>query len=224
MSNSFTGFSCEMLDFLFELQFSNTIEKQADNLIKYKKLISEPLRLLYNSLLDTVLDLDLSLETKPSRCISTPYTDRRFSPNVPLKEYMYLRFKQNGKITNIPGLYFDMGIEYYGYGIRIYKQTSRGMDVLREKISKKPDRYSVLLDKIFTAGFTVVGEKFKKDHYPEIPECSAKEILNRRGFYIEKAVAVSENTFSSALADELSDAFIKLNDLFKIFEEDRLSS
>jgi hypothetical protein len=29
MSNSFTGFPHEMLDFLFELKFSNTIEKQA---------------------------------------------------------------------------------------------------------------------------------------------------------------------------------------------------
>ena len=218
-TDSFNGFSPKVLDFLFELRFSNTTAKQADNLLKYKRLISEPLGLLYESLLDTVLHLDLSLETKPSRCISTPYTDRRFSPNVPLKEYMYIRFKQYGKITDILGLYFDMGIKHYGYGIRIYKQTSRGMDKLREKIAEKPDKYSALLDEIFAAGFTVVGEKYKKDHYPEIPECFAKEILNRRRFYIEKAVPVGENVFSSALADELSDGFIKLNGFFKLLEE-----
>lgn len=218
MSNSFRGFTFEMLDFLIELRFSNTIERQADNLIKYKRLISEPLGLLYESLLDTVTGLDLSLDTKPSRCISTPYTDRRFSPNAPLKEYMYIRFKQYGKETDIPGLYFDMGIEHFGYGIRIYKQTSHGMDKLRGKIIENPEKYSTLLNEISVAGFVVAGEKFKKDHYPAVMECSAKEIINRRGFYIEKAVPVGDYVFSAAFADELSDGFRKLGKLFKLLE------
>ena len=89
---------------------------------------------------------------------------------------------------------------------------------LHEKIAEKPDKYSALLDEIFAAGFTVVGEKYKKDNYPEIPECFAKEILNCRGFYIEKTVPVGENVFSSALADELSDGFIKLNGFFELLE------
>jgi len=219
MSNTYTGFSREMLDFLFELQFSNTIEKQSDNLIKYKKLISQPLTLLYEDLLKTVLNLGLCLDTKPSRCISTPYTDRRFSPNVPLKEYMYIRFKQYGKITDVPGLYFDMGIEHYGYGIRIYKQTSQGMYKLREKIVEDLDKYLVLLDEISAAGFKVVGNMYKKDHYPEMPECFTKEILNRRGFYIEKARHIGNNVFSTALADELSDGFVKLSGFFELLEK-----
>jgi len=219
MSDSFSGFPCEMLDFLLELQFSNTIEKQADHLIKYKKLISEPLNLLYETMLDTVLDLNLPVETKPSRCISTPYTDRRFSPNVPLKEYLYLRFKQCGKTEDIPGLYFDMGIEYYGYGIRIYKQTARGMQKLRERILENPGSCSVILDELYSAGFTVMGEKYKKDHYPEFVDCSAKDILNRRGFYIEKAVPVGGNVFSCALANELSCAYRQLSGFYRILEE-----
>lgn len=218
-NNVFSGFSPELLDFLFELRFSNTIEKQADNLVRYKKLISEPLTLLYEAMLDTVLELNLPVETKPSRCMSTPYTDRRFSPNVPLKEYMYIRFKQYGKETDILGLYFDMGIEYYGYGIRIYKQTSRGMDKLREKMLENLDKYSVLLNEIYSAGFAVVGEKYKKDHYPKLTDCLVKYILNHRGFYIEKAVPVGDNVFSSALADELSEAYRKLSKLFELLEE-----
>lgn len=99
-NDGFCGFSPEMLSFLFELKFSNTIDKQAENLVKYKKLISEPLMLLYENLLETVLDLELLVETKPSRCVSTPYTDRRFSPQAPLKEYMYIRFKQAKRKEN----------------------------------------------------------------------------------------------------------------------------
>lgn len=219
LNNSFCGFSPEMLPFLFELKFTNTIDNQKENLIKYKKLISEPLMLLYDLLLETVLDLGLSVETRPSRCVSSPYTDRRFSPNVPLKEYMYIRFKQYGKKTDIPGLYFDMGIEHYGYGIRIYKQTSRGMNKLRERIKENPQKFSAAIEKISCAGFSVIGEKYKKDHFPEIPECKAKDILNRSGFYLEKAVPVGDAVFSSSLAEELSCAYRQLSDFYQLLEE-----
>ena len=218
-NKSFSGFSSEMLSFLFELKFSNTIDKQAENLIRYKKLITEPLMLLYEHLLETVLDLGLSVETKPSRCVSTPYTDRRFSPQTPLKEYMYIRFKQCGKETDIPGLYFDMGIDHYGYGIRVYKQTSGGMDKLRERIKNDPQKFSAAIEELSDAGFKLIGEKYKKDHFPEIAECKAKDILTRRNFYLEKAVPVGDNVFSSALAEELSCAYKQLSIFYKLLEE-----
>lgn len=218
-NTNFCGFSSEMISFLFELKFSNTLDKQAENLIKYKKLISEPLMMLYEHLLETVLDLGLAVETRPSRCVSTPYTDRRFSPQVPLKEYMYIRFKHSGKKADIPGLYFDMGAEHYGCGIRIYKQTSAGMDKLRKRIKDEPQKFSDAIDRISSAGFSVIGEKYKKDHFPEIEKCKAKEILNMRNFYIEKAVPVGENVFSSSLADELSLAYRQLSDFYQLLVE-----
>lgn len=218
-NDGFRGFSPEMLSFLFEMKFSNTIDKQAENLVKYKKLISEPLMLLYENLLETVLDLELEVETKPSRCVSTPYTDRRFSPQAPLKEYMYIRFKQSGKKTDIAGLYFDMGIEHYGYGIRIYKQTSKGMDKLRERILNDPQKFSRAIEDLYSDGFAVVGKRYKRDHFPEIPECKAKDILNRRNFYIEKAVPIGENVFSSALTEELSCTYRQLRIFYKLLEE-----
>ena len=218
-NNSFCGFPPEMPSFLFDLKFSNTSDKQAENLIRYKKLISEPLMLLYEHLLETVMDLGLSVETRPSRCVSTPYTDRRFSPQVPLKEYMYIRFRQSGKKTDIAGLYFDMGAEHYGYGIRIYKQTSFGMDKLRKRIKENPQKFSAALEDISSAGFKVIGEKYKKEHFPEIEECQAKEILNRRSFYLEKSVPISNIVFSSSLARELSDAYKKLSNFYQLLEE-----
>lgn len=216
IEGKFSGFSPKMTDFLFELRFNNTIEKQADNIVKYKKLISEPLVLLYNDLLSAVTALGLPVETRPARCLSTPYTDRRFSPTVPLKEYMYIRFKQGGKKSDVPGLYFDMGMEHYGYGIRVYKQTARGMEALRGRIGAAPEKFSAILDDVMGAGFEIKGEKFKKDHFPDMPDCAAKEILNRRGFYIEKAVAVGKNVFSSALSDELSAAFELLSGIYEV--------
>lgn len=175
MSGNFKGFDKGTNDFLFELQFINTIEKQNKNLVKYKKYITIPINLLYLDLLEVINQINVDFETKPARCISTPYTDRRFSPNVPLKEYMYLRFRQPNRKTNILGLYFDMGCDAYGYGLKIYKPTSKDMNLLREKISENVNLLSKLIDDLILKGFEITGEKYKKDHFPDIPECSAKE-------------------------------------------------
>lgn len=219
MDNQFTGFSTDMIDFLFELQFTNTIENQGENIVKYKELISKPLRLLYEDLLHTVVDLQLDVETKPARCVSSPYTDRRFSKSTPLKEFMYIRYKKRDKETDTCGLYFDMGVDSFSYGIRMYWQTTQGVNLLREKILEKPDEYSSLLDEAFADGFEVFGDKYNKDHYPSLPECSAKEILNRRRFFIGKSKPINENVFSQALAVELSKGFIKLRSLFILLED-----
>ena len=211
LNNSFKGFPKEMPTFLFELRFHNTIEDQAENVEKYKKLIIEPLRLLYGALIPTITSLDYPFDIKPARCISTPYTDRRYFPSAPLKEYMYIRFKQFGKDENVPGLYFDMGAQHYSYGLRIYKQTTDGIKKLREKIFERPEFYSDQLYQVIADGFSVHGELYKRDHHPKLPDCRAKEILNRKYFHIGKIRPVHDNVFTSNLAKEIAEGFVSVS-------------
>lgn len=214
--NRFNGFPKETADFLFSLKFQNTVSKEKENLLKYKVLVSEPLKLLYEELLPTVLKINFPFETKPSRCISTPYTDRRFSPDIPLKEYMYIRFKYTNLRENIPGLYFDMGSDYYSYGLRIYRQNIKGMDRIREKISKEPEKFSEILDGLTDKGFSVNGESYKKDKAPGLPDCSAKKLYNLKSFYIGKDVEVGGNVFSNILAGEIKGGFIAVSEFLKL--------
>lgn len=214
--NSFKGFDKEINNFLFELQFCNTVEKQKENLVKYKKYITSPLNLLYLDLLEVLSQFDIDFETKPARCISTPYTDRRFSPAVPLKEYMYLRFRQTNKKSDIPGLYFDMGSDAYGYGLKVYKPTSGGMDLMRRKIADNIRLFSRLIDELTEKGFKVTGEKYKKDRFPEIEECTAKELLNMKTFGISKCKEVNEAVYSPKLAAELTTAFLDLKEFIEL--------
>lgn len=213
---NFNGFPREFADFLIELSFNNTIEKQSENLIKYKKYISEPLNHLYCDLLPAACEINPCLETKPSRCMSTPYTDRRFSPNTPLKEYMYLRFRQGGKSKDIAGLYFDMGADYYSYGMRIYKQTSAGFQAIKDYAVENPEEFEAALEAISAGGFKIIGEKYKKNHYPEIKSEILSDFLNRKTFYISKDTAINEKVFSSALAEELSNEFFKLKNFVNL--------
>ncbi len=215
-SDKFKGFPKETPDFLFNIKFYNTTSKEKENLAKYKILISEPLKQLYKELLPTVLNIDPRFETKQSRCVSTPYTDRRFSPSAPLKEYMYIRFKYSDLSDNIPGLYFDMGCDYYSYGLRIYKQNIKGMDKIREKILKAPEHFSSVLDKLSDKGFFVIGDLYKKDKLPNMPDCPAKSLYNRKSFYIGKDVKINENIFSRELAEEIKANFLSLTPIIRI--------
>ena len=212
MESNFKGFDKNAIDFLFALRFSNTIENQAQNIANYKKYITEPLNLLYLDLISVTGQFDICLETKPARCISSPYTDRRFSPTVPLKEYMYLRFRQANKSNDMLGLYFDMGCEAYGFGLRIYKASSKGMNELKDKISANPRLFSRLIDELKSKGFEIEGESYKKDHFPEIEQCSAKELLNMKSFSVSQTKLINENIFSIALKQELTEAFYDLKE------------
>jgi len=203
----FNGFPKEFVDFLIQLSFNNTIEKQSENLISYKKYITQPLNQLYNELLPVVCEINSSLEIKPVRCISTPYTDRRFSPSTPLKEYMYLRFKQGGKSKDIVGLYFDMGADMYSYGFRIYKQTSGGFQNFKDDIIENPKIYENEFKTILNSGYKIIGEKYKKDHYPQIKSEVLNDFLNRKSFYICRDFKLNGKVFTPELANEIADGF-----------------
>lgn len=215
-SGNFKGFPKDTPDFLFNLKFCNTASNEKNNLQKYKILISEPLKQLYSELFPVVLDIGSRFDTKPSRCISTPYTDRRFSPSVPLKEYMYIRFKYADLSDNIPGLYFDMGCEDYSYGLRIYRQTIKGMDGIREKISNRPEKFSDSLNRLADKGFSVIGESYKKDKIPEMPDCAAKSLYNRKSFYIGKNAEINKNVFSHMLAEEIKEGFLAVSEILNL--------
>lgn len=216
MNSRFSGFDKNTNNFLFELQFNNTIEKQNENLSKYKEYISEPINLLYFDLLNVINQFDAEFETKPVRCISSPYTDRRFSPSAPLKDYMYLRFRIANRKTDIPGLYFDMGSEMYGYGLKIYKPTGIGMELLREKILDNQTIVSKSIDGLIKNGFEITGEKYKRDHFSSVKDCSAKELLNRKSFSISKSIPINNTIYCSDLVFELSNAFMELKEILQL--------
>ncbi|EMS69757.1 DUF2461 family protein [Ruminiclostridium cellobioparum] len=215
----FTGFPKDFTNLLFSLQFNNTIELLPENKLAYKPLISEPLTLLFNGLTQTALSVSDTLITKPSKCVSTMYSDMRFSRATPLKGYMYIRFREPSSEKDILGLYFDMGCDYYGYGIRIYKQTSAGMERIRGKIIENSQSFMRELDKLDRLNMAIIGDKFAKDHYPEINNEALKNLLNRKSFYIERACPINESVYNGKLQDEIIDAYQKLKGLYLLLRK-----
>jgi Uncharacterized conserved protein len=215
----FSGFRREAIEFLLSLQINNTMEQLPENKTGYKTLITEPLTLLFNDLVPVVLSVSPNIETKPSKCISSMYNDMRFAKGTPLKKYMYLRFREGCSEKDVIGLYFDMGCEFYSYGLRIYKQTSAGMTTIREDILKNEVQYIQALTTVTNSGATIMGDYFAKDHFPEIESKELKELLNRKGFYICYHKRITEAIFSSELEEELCEAFCNIKDFYMLLKK-----
>ena len=219
--SKFSGFSKQLPNFWFDLHFNNNIHSEAELKEKYKKYITSPLTDLYETLVPTVLDISENVELSPARCISSPYTDRRFSHDTPFKEYMYLRFKKKGKKTDVPGFYFDMGAEYYSYGLRVYKQTANGLSRMREHLSHYEKTVSAVLDELIANGYEIIGEDYKKDRFPDMEPCSAKTLLNKKSFYIGKAIGVNAAIYTKELSDEIAECFRLMSDIFRLLADEQ---
>jgi len=218
ISPQFNGFPREFQDYLFSLQFNNTVALLPENKPVYKRLITEPLTLLFHGLTQTALSVSDSLITNPSKCVSTMYSDMRFSRDAPLKGYMYIRFREPSGEKDVLGLYFDMGCEYYSYGIRIYKQSSAGMERIRQYATENSRTFTLELEKLSRIGMAVIGDKFSKDRYPDVQNAALNDFLNKRNFYIGHNCPINETVFNGQLRDEIADAYIELKSIYDLLK------
>ena len=215
----FNGFPVEFTDFLFSLQFDNSSDLLDQNKIKYKNLIIEPLTLLYNDLVPVVSNISDSIVVKPSKCISSMYRDMRFSRGTPLKDYMYLRFREPFTDKDVLGFYFDMGFEHYSCGIRIYKHTSAGMDKIRKYVVENELSFSQELEQLSRLGMKIYGDDFAKDRHSNINNKFLKELLNKKIFYVGSSHSVSPITFTDELFIELQSTYQKLSGLYLLLKK-----
>jgi uncharacterized protein (DUF2461 family) len=213
---TFIGFPPAMMDFLFDLKFNNTTEKLQDNKVMFKRLILEPFRSLYEMIAPKMAAYDKNLIIRSSSCLSSMYTDRRFKPGVPLKDYAYMRFKRADMNADILGFFFDMGFEYYSYGINIYDRTSKGMEKIREYALMHQKRFEKELINVHDKGFRIIGTKYVKDHYPHVGSTVLNDFLNHKYFYIAKEEPLDDVVFSPLLKDEIDKSYTDLRGMFEL--------
>ena len=63
---------------------------------------------------------------------------------------------------------------------------------------------------------TIIGDKFAKDHYPEINNEAIKDLLNRKNFYIGRDCPINESVYNDELRNEIAGAFIRLKDIYRL--------
>jgi uncharacterized protein (DUF2461 family) len=174
----FNGFYKGTFNFFKNIMINNNKEYFNAHKDEYNKFIKEPLIRLYNELNDVIIGIDKQIEFNLKKCISSPYTDARFNREKPIKEYIYLRYKlyKNEK-HDIPGFFFDAGIDIIRFGFQVYNITSTGMEKIRNGLLNDISGSNKIIKKLKKKEIKQYDcVSYKKDHYPSI-ENPLKEVL-----------------------------------------------
>ena len=70
-------------------------------------------------------------------------------------------------------------------------------------------------------GYEIIGEDYKKDRFPDMEPCSAKTLLNKKSFYIGKAIGVNEAIYTKELSDEIAECFRLMSDIFRLLADEQ---
>ena len=212
----FNGFSPSTNNYFKEIILNNSRRNFLENKQTYDLFVKKPLTDLFYELLDVIMTVDSEMEYKLQRCVSTPYTDARFMPKTPIKEYMYLRYKlRRDRKTNIPGFFFDASVETIRFGLKIYNITSKGMENIRLELKKNSDYYNKYIKQLESKQIELQDcEMYKKDHYPHIKK-PLNNWLNSKDISVYKLLPDNDIYFSSKLKNEIEHTFKSLKKLYK---------
>ena len=96
------------------------------------------------------------------------------------------------------------------------KQSSAGMERIREYAIENSQSFTQELENLNRMNMAIIGEKFARDHYPEINNAALNDFLNRKNFYIERACPVNEAVYNGKLRDEIAETYFGLKGLYSL--------
>ena len=208
-SGTFTGFRPDTLEFLRALAANNRKEWFEVHKDEYQLHLQKPLQQLASALAGPLLAIDPDLIIEPRRVVSRIYRDTRFSRNKsPYKTTMWLTFKRPLKEwQDAPCFFFEIGVDFYRFGMGFYSASKGTMDRLRQVIDRKPGEFRsavAFLDGQET--FVLEGEKYKRLLDGQKDE-DLLEWYQRKNFYLVCNRSLYGRLFSRGLLNELTAGF-----------------
>lgn len=220
---NFSGFSVNSVKFLKELRGHNNRAWFESHRDKYENHLLLPLRCLVMDLGPTMLTVDPLFEIRPAvnRTISRIQRDLRFSRNrTPFRTSVWITFKHSGSNRpDRPAYFFEIGPEYYRYGMGFYAAPAGTMSALRDRINTQPERFRQMVSFLSRQKEMVVeGEIYRR------PPSSGKDqdFLNwvqRKNVYVVCKRSIDDRLFSRKILTELKARFLMLKPLYQYFSE-----
>lgn len=212
----FNGFSKEALMFLFENKMRNDKEWYDSHKNIYKKHVYNPFVDLVNELAKTMLEIDGSIITVPSKIISRVRRDTRFTKDKTLyRDNAWIVFlRDKSKMSSSPCFWFELGQSGSSYGLGYYRAEPSDMARMRQMILENhPASMAALKCYESQNEFTIGGEMYKRSRHPESPD-NLKLWLDRKNIYFECVQNDYELAFSKELPEILKKGFKKLKPIY----------
>ncbi len=178
-------FSSKTPEFLFENHAHDSKEWFNEHRKDYEKYVKEPFKEFVLAIEPTMEKIDEKISCDPKR-LSRIYRDARYSKGQSIfRNYAWYTFSRTREeATTAPCFYFGVSPNGFEYGCGYYHASTASMNAIRKLILEGDSSFEAantayLSQNVFTLG----GERYKKDHYPE--ESKEKRLwLNQRNIFL----------------------------------------
>lgn len=213
---AFSGFSQQGLTFLLELSQNNNKEWFEENRDTYQHALLEPFRGLVTDLSQDMLVIDELFEVRPAigKTLSRMHRDTRFSRDKSIyRSNMWLSFKRSRKNwTDAPTYFFELGPDWWRYGLGYYSASKITMDFFRQQMLKDPQAFLKMAQRL-QPNYALEGESYKrpliKDQQPELATW-----YNRKSFALISHQMDMDMLFSDQLVSVLSKDFQRIAPIY----------
>jgi len=198
-------FTPRSIDFLLENSFHDSREWFKAHKEEYQSVVIQPMTELIDALSPVILGIDKLFGNTPCR-ISRLYRDARYAQGRSIfRDNVWFSFHYGRGIYENPfEYYFYYSPQDFGYGLGWYMTPPDTLSVLREMIMEGNPLFAEA-DKALRAQnvFTLGGDTYKRDHYPNQPE-NAKHWLNRRSIHFSCERTDWDMFFSDSLIPQVT--------------------
>ena len=225
VTQSFTGFSSGLYDFLKDLAKNNNKQWFTENKERYVRYAKEPAVQFVIAMKDRLEGISPSYTADPRMnggSIFRIYRDTRFSKDKrPMKENIGFQFRHvAGKDAHAPGFYVHIqpGETFAGGGV--WLPPTPVLNRIRDKIVSKADEWQKIKQFIAESGnvSSIEGEKLKRPPKGYPADRPLIEDLKRKTIFAGRSFKDSEVT-TSAFIDSVEEVFIDLAPLMRFIND-----
>ena len=211
----FTGFTPETVDFLWGIRMNNNRDWFLAHKKQYVDSLYEPMKALGAAVFEPFLDSPGSI-LKVSRI----YRDaRRLHGQGPYKDHLWFCIRTGDQDwTGRPTFYFEIGPDYYSYGMGFWCPRPALMAAYRRGLDQHPETLSRLVRQFNKQEvFTLSGPEYARSK----GETTAllQPWYNRKSINLQHDRPLDERIFSPELAQDVIDGFRALMPLYRYFDK-----
>ena len=215
---AFEGYTQETLDFLWGIRFNNERSWFLAHKQDYEAHLLAPTRALGEQVYES---LHAAFPKEPFLLkLSRIYRDaRRLHGNGPYKDHLWFCVRAGGEDwTGRPTFYFEIGSDYYSYGMGFWCPRPALMAAYRRDLDQHPETLSRLVRQFNKQEvFTLSGPEYARSK----GETTAllQPWYNRKSINLQHDGPLDERIFSPELAQDVIDGFRALMPLYRYFDK-----
>ena len=209
-------FSAKSQDLLFEVWSRNDRDWYHENKGDIKSYVMEPFAQLVRDLQPTMLEIDPLMDCSEKR-IARVYRDARVIGNGPFfRDHIWCTMGRGKDLMyGYPPFYCELSAREFRYGMGYYLPAKETLESIREMILSE--------DKVFRKAFsahrkqkvfTLVGESYKRNHFPDAPEMYW-DWLNRKTFSWICEIKDEAVIYSEGLAQIVAEGFRQIAPIYQ---------